>query len=71
MTTQSEILYQDPYIADGSWKEIIKNTCLSKMLTFDLYSLGVVLFELFTGLCFCRSVYGFEEVTVMTYAQSR
>lgn len=67
MTTQSELLYQDPYIADGSWKEIIKNTSLSKMLTFDLFSLGIVLFELFTGLNFVRSVYGFEEVTVLTY----
>jgi hypothetical protein len=46
------MVYQDKQILDGSWKSSVRDTDHTALFSFDMYSLGIVLFELLTGLDF-------------------
>lgn len=60
------MVYQDLSIVTGDWKQVLRENGLFAIYTFDLFSVGIVLFELFTGLSFTKAVYGFEDFVVFT-----
>ena len=67
MSSLNETKYQNPLIILGLWKQALIDSCdLSFFVKFDLWSVGVILFELFSGLKFERAIYKFtwKEITL-------